>query len=148
MIVAVVGVVLRDVACRAGRAARGRPGCARRGTDTSRPGNGTLDQQRRAVRLGFRDQRQVEEVVFRIAFLLPAVDVEVLAEVALAVHQADADERQAEVAGALEMIAGQDAEAAGIDRHALVDAELGREVGDADARRDACRRCRGTRLRR
>ena len=51
-------------------------------------------------------ERQVEEVVFGIAFLLPAVDGEILAEVAFAVHQADADERQAEIAGALEMVAG------------------------------------------
>ena len=55
------------------------------------------DQQRRAVRLGLGDQRQVEEVVFGIALLLPAVDVEVLAEIALAIHQADADQRNAQV---------------------------------------------------
>ena len=82
-------------------------------------------------RLQFRDERQVEEIVFGIAFLLPAIDGEILAEVALAVHQADAHQRQAEIAGALEVIAGQHAEAAGIDGHALVNAELGGEVGDA-----------------
>ena len=68
------------------------------------------DQQRRAVRRCVSGiERQVEEVVLGVALLLPAVDVEVLAEVALAVHQADADERQAEVAGALEVVAGEDA---------------------------------------
>ena len=83
----------------------------------------------------FGDERQGEEVVLGVALLLPAVDVQVLAEVAFAVHQADADERQAEVAGALEVVAGEDAEAAGVDRHALVDAELGGEVGDRHRRR-------------
>ena len=72
----------------------------------------------------------VVEVVARGSFLLPAVGVEVLAEVALAVEQADADQRQAEVAGALQVVAGEDAEAAGVDRQAFVEAELGGEVGD------------------
>ena len=61
-------------------------------------GKPTLDEQRVAVRLRRGIERQVEEVVLRVALLLPAVDVQVLAEVALAVHQADADERHAEVA--------------------------------------------------
>ncbi len=92
------------------------------------------DQERLAVAAAVSGiERQVEEVVLGIAFLLPAVDVEVLAEVAFAIHQADADQRQAEVAGALEVVAGEHAEAAGVDRHAFVHAELGREVGDAIA---------------
>jgi hypothetical protein len=48
-----------------------------------------------------------------------------------AVEQADADERHAEVAGRLEVVAGEDAEAAGVLRQRLGDAELGREVGDS-----------------
>ena len=64
-----------------------------------------------------------------VALLLPAVRVEALAEVAVAVEQADADERHAEVARRLEVVAGQHAEAARILRHRLGDAELGREVG-------------------
>ena len=51
-------------------------------------------------------------------------------EVALAVEEADADEGQPEVAGRLAVVAGQDAEAAGIDGQAFVEAELGAEVGD------------------
>ena len=85
-------------------------------------------RQRRPVRLVLADERQVVEVVLGIPLLLPAVDVEVLAEVPLAVHETDADERQAKVGRGLQMIAGQEPEAAGIDRHALVDAELGGEV--------------------
>src|SRR5262249_34090949 len=89
------------------------------------------DQERRTVWLRFGDERQVEEVVFRIAFLLPAIDVEILAEVTLAVHQADAHEGNAEVAGGLEVVAGEHAEASRVDRHAFVDAELHGEVADA-----------------
>src|SRR5262249_50860866 len=44
------------------------------------------------------------------------------------VHQADADQGDAQVAGRLEVIAGQDTQAAGVNRDALMDAELRREV--------------------
>ncbi len=56
------------------------------------------------------------------------------------VQQADADQRQAQVAGGLEVIAGQDAEATRVDLHDLGDPELGGEVGHP-------RRGRGLRLR-
>src|SRR5205823_9531984 len=74
------------------------------------------DGQRAAVRVHLGDQRQVEEVVLRVALLLPAVHVQVLPEVPLPVHQADAHERQTEVAGRLQVVAGQHPEAAGVDR--------------------------------
>ena len=61
--------------------------------------------------------------------LLPAVEAEPLAEVAVAVEEADADEGHAEVGGRLQVVAGQDAEAAGVLGDGLGDAELGREVG-------------------
>ena len=64
------------------------------------------------------------------ALLLPAVGDEALAEVAVAVEEADADERHAEVARRLQVVAGEHAEAAGVLRERLGDAELGREVGD------------------
>ena len=56
--------------------------------------------------------------------------IEALPEVALVVVEADADQRDAEVGGRLDVIAGQDAEAARVDRQRLVQPELGREVGD------------------
>ena len=59
-----------------------------------------------------------------------AVGVDRLAEVALAVQQADADERQRHVAGRLHVVAGKDAEAARVDAERLVEAVLGAEVGD------------------
>ena len=66
----------------------------------------------------------------RIVLLLPAVAGQGLAEVAVPVEQPDADQRYAEVAGGLEMVAGEDAEAAGVLGQGGGDAELGREVGD------------------
>ncbi len=61
---------------------------------------------------------------------LLAVAVDVLIEVALPVQQADRDERQPHVAGGLAMVAGEHAEAPGVDGKALVKAVLGAEVGD------------------
>ena len=69
------------------------------------------------------------------ALLLPAVGVEALAEVALGVEQPDADERHAEVGRRLQVVAGQHAEAAGVLRQGLGDAELGGEVGHRAQRR-------------
>ena len=59
---------------------------------------------------------------------------EQLPEVAVAVEEADADDRDAEVAGGLEVVAGQDAEPARVLRQRLAEAELGREVGDRAGR--------------
>ena len=70
----------------------------------------------------------------RVALLLPAVGVELLAEVALPVHQADAGQGDAEAAGRLQVVAGQDAEAARVLGQGLGDAELGGEVGHAAQR--------------
>ena len=69
-------------------------------------------------------------------------------EVALRIHEPDADERQPEVAGFLAMIAGQHAEAAGIDRQRLVQRELRREIRDDPAaeHRACCRSTTGARL--
>ena len=64
-----------------------------------------------------------------VALLLPAVDRQRLAEVAVPVEEADADEGHAEVAGRLEVVAGEHAEAARVLREGLGDAELGGEVG-------------------
>ena len=65
-----------------------------------------------------------------VDLLLPAVGRQALMEVALRIHEADADERHAEVARFLAVIARQHAEAAGIDRQRLMQRELRGEVGD------------------
>src|SRR5579875_3952332 len=93
---------------------------------------GDADGQRSPVTIQLGDERQIEEIIFRIAFLLPTIDGEVLAEITLAVHQANAHQWQTEVASAFEMIARQYTKTAGIDRDTLVNAELGGEIGDAE----------------
>ena len=54
-------------------------------------------------------------------------------EVPLGVHEPDADERHAQVARFLAVVARQDAEAAGVDGERLVERELGGEVRDRAA---------------
>ena len=75
-------------------------------------------------------EREPARVVPRIALDLAVALVEPLPEVAAAVEEADADERDAELGGRLQVVAREDAEAAGVRRQHLVEAELGREVGD------------------
>lgn len=84
----------------------------------------------RAVLLAQGHQRQFVGVEDRIVLLLPALAGQGLAEVAVPVEQAHADQRDAQVAGGLEMVAREDAEAPGVLRQGGGDAELGREVGD------------------
>ncbi len=55
-------------------------------------------------------------------------------EIALRVHEADADEGNPEVARFLAVIAGQYAQPASVDRQRLVECELGGEVGDGSVR--------------
>ena len=78
--------------------------------------------------------RQVGKVVIGEFFLLPPVGRQALLEIAVAIQQADRDQRQGQIAGGFEVIAGQHAQAAGINRQRLVHAELGREVRDGAAR--------------
>ncbi len=70
-------------------------------------------------------QGQLVRVEDGVVLLLPAVPGQGLAEVSVPVEQADADQRGAEVAGGLEVVAGQDAEPAGVLRQGGGDAELG-----------------------
>ena len=65
----------------------------------------------------------------RETFVLPAGAVEVLAEVAVAVEQADPGERYAEIVRRLEVVAGQHAQHPDTGQRGG-DAELGGEVGD------------------
>src|SRR5206468_11079970 len=62
-----------------------------------------------------------------------SINRDALAEVPLRVHEADADERQAEVARFLAVIAGEHAEAARVDRQRLVKRELRGEIRDRAA---------------
>ena len=62
--------------------------------------------------------------------LLLAVAVDGLGKVAHLVKQPDSHEGQADVTGSFTVIAGQNTEAAGINRKAFVKSELQAEVGD------------------
>ena len=88
------------------------------------------DGDRRAVGRAPAESAATRLVDVDVVLVLPAVAVEPLPEVALVVVEPDADERNAEVGGALDVIAGQNAEAARIDRQRLVQPELGGEVRD------------------
>ena len=128
------GVVERDVGVEhqhrhAGPPAPSTPRRARRGPGRSM---GTVSTPP-AGRLHGQDG-QPREVVVGVDVLLEAVGVHRLAEVARAVEQAHADERHAEVARRLAVVAGEDAEAARVDAERLVDPELHREVGDRPRR--------------
>ena len=60
--------------------------------------------------------------------MLPAVAIEALAEISLAIKQAHADEGDAEIGGALDVVAGQHPESAGIDRERLMHAKFGGKI--------------------
>ena len=74
-----------------------------------------------------------------VAFLLPAVGVEALSEVALGVEQADPDQRDTEVGRRLEMVAGEHAETTRVLGERFGDPELRGEVGHAAQRRAVTR---------
>ena len=65
------------------------------------------------------------EVEFLVDGLLAPFAVDALLEVTLRVEEADADEGQPQVAGRLAVIAGQDAQAAGVDGQRFVQPKLG-----------------------
>ena len=81
-------------------------------------------------RLAQQRDRQAVGVEHRVGLLLPALAGERLAEVAVAVEQADADQGDAEVARRLEVVTREDPEPAGVLRQHRGDAVLRREVGD------------------
>ena len=88
-----------------------------------------------------RLHRLLVDVRLEIFFLLPAVLIKPLAEISLAVKQADADQWNIEVGRALDVIAGQDAQSAGIDRNRFVQAEFSREIRHRARPQNAGVRC-------
>ena len=63
-----------------------------------------------------RLHRLLVDVRLEIFFLLPAVAVEPLQEIALAIKQTDADQRNIQVGCALDVVACEHTQSAGIDR--------------------------------
>ncbi len=88
------------------------------------------DDHRVALGVAQQLQRQAVRVQRGVVLELPAVGRQALGEVAGPVQQAQADQRDAEVGGRLEVVTGEDAQAAGVVGQHLGDAELGGEVGD------------------
>ena len=84
---------------------------------------------------------ELVDVGLEVVFELPSGVVEALEEVSLAVEEADADEWDVEVGCALDVIAGEDAEASGVDGEGFVQAEFGGEVGYWARTQDACVGC-------
>ena len=89
-----------------------------------------LNLQRIAEGIVDQRDRKLMEVVAGIAFELPAVLGQLLFEIALAVNQADTNQRNAEIRGRFEMVAGQYTQAARIDWQRLMNAEFGRKIRD------------------
>ena len=94
------------------------------------PGHRQTHLRGGSVSLAKQRDRQAVGVEHRVGLLLPALPGELLAEVAVLVEQPDPDERHAQVAGGLQVVTGEDAEAAGVLRQHGGDAVLGREVRD------------------
>jgi len=83
-----------------------------------------------AVGCGRRLNGRVSPVEFLVRLFLPPFCRHVLVEVALRVHEPDANQRHAEVARLLAMVARQDTEPACVNGQGLMQRELRREVGD------------------
>ena len=108
-----------------------RPACARQTrATTSRPPMRTLTLSHSPLGGAQRLDRQVARIALAVLGVLHAVVVDRLREVALLVEQTHGDEAGALIARRLAVVGGQHAEAAGVDREALVKAVLGAEVGD------------------
>lgn len=93
-------------------------------------GEGQRDPGGGAVGLAHEVEGQLVGIEDGVLLLLPAVAGERLAEVAVPVEQSHADERDSEVAGGLQVVPGEDAEAAGVLGQGGGDTELGGEIGD------------------
>ena len=98
-----------------------------------------LNRDGLAVRSDGGFHGQLVDIGLDVFFLLPAGAIEALPEVSLAIKQSDADQGNAQVGRALDVIAGQHAESAGIFRNGNVQTEFGGEVGDRDEAAE-CRR--------
>ena len=87
-----------------------------------------------AVRSQRRPDRQRAGIVVRIGLLLPAPGIDDLPEISFLEQEADADRRHPEIAGGLQIVAGQHSEAAGVKRQRGAEPELHAEIGDAAQR--------------
>ena len=89
-----------------------------------------FDDDRPAIFADRDFHRHLIDVSLEVFFALPAVKVEVLAEVPLSVEKANTDQGNIEVGSALDVIAGEHPQAAGVDGQGFVQAELGGKIGN------------------
>src|ERR1700687_3468275 len=87
-----------------------------------------LHQDRSAIFPNGRFHRKLAYVGLEVLFVLPAVAIETLAEISLAIKQAHANQRDPEIGSALDVIAGQNSKSTGIHRKRLVHAKLRGEI--------------------
>jgi hypothetical protein len=90
------------------------------GGEPALPGEPDDDLDGRAALLAQERDGQAVRVEHGVVLLLPALPGQRLAEVPAAVQQAHADDGDTEVGGRLEVVAGQDAQAAGVLRQRAV----------------------------
>ena len=90
--------------------------------------SGILHADRQRPLAFFADQldRHIVKIVLNILFLLPAVGIEVLAEIAVLIQKADAHYRYPQVGCGLKMVARQNAKAAGVNRQAIRECRIPR----------------------
>ncbi len=101
------------------------------------PGAG-LDRHHDGHAVGERGLHRQQPVIdVEVVLVLPAVPVQPLPEVPLVVVQPDPDQRDPEIGGALDVIAGEDPQAARVNRQRLVQAEFGGEVRHRPRPQDA-----------
>ena len=72
--------------------------------------------------------RQLVDIGFEIFLLLPTIAVQQLAEVTLAVEQANTNQRDTEIGSAFDVVSRENAESAGIDRDGFMQTKFSREV--------------------
>ena len=123
------GIVVRHVGVEEEQRHAADLGDPHGGVDVA-PGKVDLHLQRQAVPASCAAQRKLIGVDVGLGMLLVAVRVDLLAEVATPIEETHPHERQRRIGGRFQVVAGQDAQAAGVDLHRLVDAVLGAEVGD------------------
>ena len=70
------------------------------------------------------------EILIKVDRCLNAVLVDLLPEIAVPIKQTNRDEIQIKIAGRFAMVAGKNAEAAGVIRNRFVKTELGGKIGD------------------
>src|ERR1039458_7072736 len=87
-----------------------------------------LHHDRSAVLPDGRFHCQLVDIGFEVLLALPAVAIEALAEISLAIKQAHANQGDSEIGGALDVIAGQNSKSTGIDRERFVHAKFGGEI--------------------